>query len=73
MNLTIELPETLTAQVRARAIPTRELEAVAVAAVEIWLAQPAQQSDARFAESAVPFVKRLLTQNRELFEKLAQR
>ena len=73
MNLTIELPETLTAQVRARAIPAREIEAVAVAAVEIWLAQPPQENDVRFAESAVPFVKRLLAQNRELFEKLAQR
>lgn len=73
MTLTIELPEMLTEQLRARAIPEKEAEAVAIAALEIWLAQPSTASGNRFSESAVPFVQRLIAQNRELFEKLAQR
>lgn len=73
MTLTIELPETLTEQLRARAIPEKEVEAVAIAAVEIWLAQQPSVKGSRFNESAVPFVRRLIAQNRELFETLAQR
>lgn len=73
MTLTIELPETLTEQLRARSIPDKEAEAVAIAALEIWLAQKHSVSGNRFNESAVPFVQRLIAQNRELFEKLAQR
>jgi hypothetical protein len=73
MTLTIEIPETLTEQLRARAIPEKEAEAVAIAAIEIWLAQKPPVNGNRFSESAVPFVQRLIAQNRELFEKLAQR
>lgn len=73
MTLTIELPETLTEQLRARAIPEKEVQAIAIAAVEIWLTQQPSATGNRFSESAIPFVERLLTQNRELFEKLAQR
>ena len=71
MNLTTELLETLTQQFQARRIPETEIRAVALAALEIWLAKPA--ADRPFSESAVPFTRRLIAQNRELFEKLAQR
>lgn len=73
MTLTIELPETLTEQLRALSIPDKEAEAVAIAALEIWLAQKPSVSGNRFSESAVPFVQRLIVQNRELFEAMAQR
>lgn len=76
MTLTIQLPNTITEQLRARAISEKKAEAVAVAALEIWLAQQppvAADSGNRFSESAEPFVRRLIAQNRELFETLAQR
>jgi len=73
MTLTIELPDTLTRLLRARQIPEKEIKAVAQAAVEIWLAQPEAKNDSRFAESAIPFIQRLIAQNRELFETLAKR
>ena len=73
MKLTIELPETLTEQLRARAIPEKEAEVVAIAALEIWLAQRLPVKVNRFSESAVPFVRRLIAQNGQLFAALAQR
>lgn len=73
MTLTIELPDTMTEQFREREIPQKEIEAVVLAALEIWLAQKPVENGARFTESAVPFVRRLIAQNRELFELLAQR
>jgi hypothetical protein len=73
MTLTIELPETLTEQFREREIPEKEIKAIALAALEIWLAQPPKENGGRFGESAVPFTQRLIAQNRELFEMLAQR
>ena len=50
-----------------------ELKAVAIAALEIWLAQEDLTSSGRFSESAVLFVRRLIAENRELFDALAQR
>jgi hypothetical protein len=50
------------------------LKAVAIAALEIWLAQ--QQDSANgghFSETAVPFIRQLISENRELFEALGQR
>ncbi|MCI0487571.1 MAG: hypothetical protein L0229_13345 [Blastocatellia bacterium] len=73
MTLTIELPDTLVNQLRERKIPEKEIEAVVLAALEIWLAQSQTKDDDRFSESAVPFIRRLIAQNRELFETLAQR
>ena len=75
MTLTIELPDRLIEQFHDRQIPDEELEAVAIAALEIWLAQQHQRSTngGRFNESAVPFIRQLVTENRELFEALAQR
>jgi hypothetical protein len=45
---------------------------VILAALEIWLTQKDSSSRSRFGESAVPFVGRLIAQNRELFETLAK-
>lgn len=73
MTLTIELPDTLTEQFREREIHEKEIEAVVLAAIEIWLAQPPAENGGRFGEGAVPFARRLIAQNRELFELLAQR
>jgi len=75
MTLTIELPDNLIEQFHDRQIPDEELKAVGIAALEIWLAAQQQHSTngGRFAESAVPFARRLISENRELFEALAQR
>ncbi len=73
MTLTIELPDSLMGQLRERQIPEGEMKAVAVAALEIWLAQQHSTNGGRFTESAVPFVRRLIAENRELCETLAQR
>lgn len=73
MTLTIDLPDSLTRQFRERLIPEKEIQSIVVAALEIWLAQEDATNGGRFAESAVPFVQRLIAQNRTLFETLAQR
>ena len=73
MTLTIELPDSLIEQFRERQIPEEEIKAVAIAALEIWLAQEYSTNGRRFTESAVPFVRRLIAENRELFDALAQR
>jgi hypothetical protein len=73
MTLTIELPDTLNQQFRERQIPEEEIKAVVLAALEIWLAEQPSTGSGRFSESAIPFTRRLIAQNRELFEMLAQR
>lgn len=73
MTLTIELPDTLTQQFRKQRIPEMEIKSVVLTTLEIWLAQRNSKNSDSFTESAVPFVQRLLTENRELFETLAQR
>ena len=72
MTLTIDLPDGLTEQLRERQIPEKEIKAIVVAALEIWLAGQPSEDDGRFAESAVPFVRQLIAQNRGLFQMLAQ-
>jgi|GEM_PF-1897589 len=73
MTLTIELPNSLIEEFRERGIPEEEMRAVAIAALEIWLAQEHSRSNGRFRESAVYFVQRLIAENHELFDALAQR
>lgn len=73
MTLTIELPETLTQQFRKQQISEKEIKSVVLATLEIWMTQQNSKNGDRFTESAVPFVRRLIAQNRELFETLAQR
>lgn len=73
MTLTIELPDSLIARLQEQQIPEEELKAVAVAALEIWLARQHSTNGGRFTESAVPFVRQLIAENRELFDALAKR
>ena len=74
-TITLDLPTSLTEQLVQRQIAEEEVKAVAIAAIELWLAQPASETESsgRFSQSAVPFARRLIRQNRELFETLAQR
>jgi len=78
-TLTLELPESLIEQLRQRHISEQEIQAVAVAALEFWLANADQaekgtaQSAGRFSASGTQFARRLIQQNRTLFETLAQR
>lgn len=69
----MELPDALTKQFTGRQIPEREIEAIVVAALELWFSQPPEQAEGRFGQSAVTFARRLVTQNQELFETLAKR
>lgn len=79
VTLTLELPDNLAQQLREKQVAEQEVKAVALAALEIWLAQREQPEIVgtdhygRFSESAVPFIQRLISQNQELFEILAQR
>jgi len=73
MKLTIDLPNSLFEQLCERQISEEELKSVAVAAIEIWLAQQHSTNGGRLTESAVPFVRRLIAENRELFQALAKR
>lgn len=73
MKLTIDLPEKLTNQFRERQISESEIQAVILATLEIWLTQEDAKNGGRFSGSAVPFVKELIAQNRDLFETLADR
>jgi hypothetical protein len=73
MTLSIDLPDNLIQQARDQQVNDEELKAVAIAAMEIWLARQHSTNGGRFAESAVPFTRKLVAENRELFEALAQR
>ena len=66
------LPETLVNEFSARQISENEIQQEVLATLIIWLKQNDSQSRSRFGESAVPFARRLITQNRELFETLAR-
>jgi len=72
MTLSIKLPEKLANEFSARQISENDIQKVVVATLEIWLKQNDSPNRSRFGESAVPFVYRLITQNRELFETLAR-
>lgn len=78
-TLTLELPETVAQQLQQKHIDEKEIKAVALAAVELWLEHLGQPSPSetrqsgRFEESAVPFIRRLILRNKELFETLARR
>jgi len=80
-TLTIELPETLSQVVRTRNVPVEEVQAVAVIAVENWLRMRSDrvakgigygEGQSRFSASAVPFIEKLIQENRELFERMAR-
>ena len=75
-TLTLELPDTLVRQLHQKQVSDKEIQAIAQAALEIWLANAEataeRRSEGRFSESAIPFVRRLMSRNRELFETLAR-
>ena len=73
MTLTIDLPDTLIEQLRERNVSDKEIQALILAALEIWLSHEPSTDGGRFTESAVPFVRELIAKNRTLFEILAQR
>ena len=77
-TITLELPDTLTEQLEKQRIDHREIEAVVLHALELWLVYreelPVSGKDRnkRFTESAVPFIRDLIRQNQELFAMLAE-
>ncbi|MFB0535566.1 MAG: hypothetical protein ACETWR_11350 [Anaerolineae bacterium] len=76
-TITLELPEALTSQLNEQQVSEQELQAVLTAMIETWLAQRAGRQElaskaGRFSESAIPFAKQLVAQNRALFEELAK-
>jgi len=76
-TLTLELPDTLAQQLRQKHVDEKEIKAIALAAVEIWLEHQSATEETlpkgRFEQSAVPFIRRLILRNQELFETLARR
>ncbi|MFQ5628478.1 MAG: hypothetical protein ACE5I1_06940 [bacterium] len=71
-TLTIQVPDTLENQFRERKISDKEIEAIVQATLEIWLKQKDSHAGSRFKGNAVPFVRQLISQNRELYETLAK-
>ncbi len=78
-TLTLDLPDALARKLREQQMSEQEAEALLLAALEVLLEQlgnaaprhgPAQ---GRFGESAIPFARKLIAQNRSLFELLAKR
>jgi len=77
-TITLELPEALASQIDEQQVSEQQLQAVLTAMLETWLAQRAGIQEAiaksgRFSQSAIPFARRLVAQNRPLFEELAKR
>lgn len=76
-TVTLELPDALAQQLRQKRVSEKEIQTVAMAAIEFWLANAehlnAAPSGGRFTESGTLFARRLIQQNRALFETLARR
>ena len=66
-TLTIELPDALLQQIYARKIPPEQLENAIARFVELYLGE----SDSTWADPA-EFARRVIANNRELFEELAR-
>jgi len=76
-TITLELSEALASQMDEQQVSEQELQAVLTAMLETWLAQRASWQETiaepgRFSQSAIPFARRLVAQNRALFEELAK-
>lgn len=76
-TLTLQLPDTLAEELRRQHVNQKEIQAIVVATLETWLASLGEnssvQKQGRFAESGAVFARRLIQQNRELFDTLAHR
>jgi hypothetical protein len=82
-TVTIELPEDLTIELQDRHIPNEIVHRIAIQAIKDWLHSeggtislpPPENTDGNvspFAESAIPFVDKLIDENRSLFDRLAK-
>jgi predicted transcriptional regulator len=81
-TLTIELPDELAAELKARQIREDAICQIVVQAIEDWLrrldvgsaptTENANERSSPFAESAIPFIDQLIDENRSLFDRLAQ-
>lgn len=81
-QITLDLPEDITAEIEGRNISETEVYQVALRAIREWLDQQvevsplaseaASISSSRFAESAIPYADTLIEENRTLFERLAK-
>ena len=77
-TITLKVPEALALQMDEQQVSEQELQAVLTAMLEVWLAQRTSRQETisepgRFSQSAIPFARRLVAQNRALFEELAKR
>lgn len=79
-TLIIELPERLTDEINRHNISKEQVYRFIVQAIEVWLRTApeamsegdAHETRSRFSESAVPFIEKLIQENRQLFERLAE-
>lgn len=82
-TITITLPDEVAAQIEAKHISQKQLDAFVVTAVKAWLNRPQVSQDVQniaqerpwseaFQDSAVDFVDQLLDENKALFEELAR-
>jgi hypothetical protein len=79
-QLTLELPEDIAAGIKDQQIPEEEVYDIVLRALRTWLnarsdnseAQVNEDSGSRFAHSAIPYVDKLVEENRFLFERLAK-
>ena len=81
-QIRLDLPEDIAAEIEGQHISEEEVYHVVLRAIRDWLDQRAEVSTlapeeagtsfSRFAESAIPYVDRLIEENRTLFERLAK-
>jgi hypothetical protein len=81
-QIILDLPEEVIAELKDRHISDESVSLVAVEAIKAWLRMEpddaqntpatANRPRSRFAESAIPFIDRLIDENRSLFERLAR-
>ncbi len=80
MTLTIELPDAVTQELDSRHISPDQVRTFVVQTIEAWLRLPSTEAlnnatmehPSRFSESAIPFIEKLVRENRELVERLVQ-
>ncbi|MBI5650034.1 MAG: hypothetical protein HZC40_06225 [Chloroflexi bacterium] len=79
MTLTIDLPESVAQELGSRHISDQQIRAFVIQVVEAWLriqstesaTAPIEKTGSRFTASATGFAEKLVRENRELFERLA--
>ena len=82
-TITINLPDEVAAEIAAKHISQKQLDAFVVTAVKAWLNRRQVSKDAQnivnerlwseaFQDSAVGFVDQLIDENRALFEELSR-